>query len=619
MAKATLPRDALPYTEEFGALKREYEQKHGPSSDPDFWRLLADIGKHGGLGTGRRKSAPRGVRLTDEERLEILRMLGDDLERCDLLPYTTRFDDLHRNFTEHTQRELSPHEFWRALSRVAKLSRKPSPVYESKLGSDLSPGLVQFLERTNPWWMARPAPRSRPFRRWAFRALKARLAAGIAPVVAIRGPRQVGKSTIQEQFIEELLLIRKVPPDRIMRVQFEELPDLGAMRFPVESVVRWFEANVLKQPINEVARRGEDVYLLFDELQNIRDWSPQLKALVDTTSAKVVVTGSSALRIAKGRDSLAGRMSLIELGPLRLSEIAGIRGLPRIEPFSTKIEDWQARDFWLSLSAHGEKNAAEVQRAFSFLSRLGGYPRCHDAEVDELGLLRQQIVDTAVTRTIEHDIQSRDVKLDQRFLREIFRLLCRYAGQSVRSRRLAEELSGLLDANVAEQRVEQACQFFADSMLIHRVPALEILQRKQVHAPKTCLCDNFLRNAVLQEHTPLDPEELVDRDEAVAGIAGHLVESVLGYYLCGIEGADLAWYPARGNEREVDFILTLGTRRIPIEVKYRRDVHHAGKGIDAFCAKPAHEAPFGLMVTQRTSGEFGNAIAIPAKYFLLAQ
>ena len=53
--------------------------------------------------------------------------------------------------------------------------------------------------------------------------------------------------------------------------------------------------------------------------------APQLKAIVDHHTLRVVVTGSSALRIEAGRDSLAGRITTLEIGTLLLREIAGLR------------------------------------------------------------------------------------------------------------------------------------------------------------------------------------------------------------------------------------------------------------------------------------------------------
>lgn len=58
-------------------------------------------------------------------------------------------------------------------------------------------------------------------------------------------------------------------------------------------------------------------------------------------------------------------------------------------------------------------------------------------------------------------------------------------------------------------------------------------------------------------------------------------------------------FPARGIEPEVDFVVTVGTRRIPIEVKYRRriDPHDDTRGLRAFLEKSVYNAPFGLLVT----------------------
>ena len=47
--------------------------------------------------------------------------------------------------------------------------------------------------------------------------------------------------------------------------------------------------------------------------------------MVDHATVRVIVTGSSALRIEMGRNSLVGRIQSLEVGPFRLSEIAVLR------------------------------------------------------------------------------------------------------------------------------------------------------------------------------------------------------------------------------------------------------------------------------------------------------
>lgn len=635
LADTTVPRDSLPYTEEIERLRAEFNKEQGTAvKDVDFWRMLSTIGKRGELAkTGKRKKGSVAPTLSDEEQLEILRLMPDGVGNRDHLPYTAKFDAMHQRFAKLTGKKLTKHEFWRAVSLVAKNARKPKPVYETAPVGGLSPELIAFLEGNNPWWRAKPSKSSPSYRRWAFSEVVDRLQSKLAPIVAVRGSRRVGKSVLQAQLIEDLLMIgrndttkRPVDPARILSVQFDDAPSLGGVSMPIQAIVRWYEEKILKRTLNEAAKAGEPAYLLFDEVQNLPDWSVQLKIIADRSDARILVTGSSALRIAKGQDNLAGRMTTIELGPLRLTEVAGIRelrGLPAYAP-DAPLEDWKKRDFWLGLIAHGKKHAKVRDEAFRYFSEFGGYPLCHSTTEKDVDKIRQQVISEVITKTIEHDPGHRPhaAALDSAFVREVFRMVCRYAGQSVAPKRFADEIQQVLGTPVAHSKVTDAIDFLADSLLLYRVMPLEMLAKKQGHAPKLCVCDHFVRNGILQETLPLDPEALKGVDEAVSTQVGHLMESVLGYFLKGIPGVELAWFPERAKEPEVDLVLTIGTSRIPVEVKYRRGTPEKGDlaGVEAFCDKPAYAANLGLVITQTTEGPLGDfAIAVPASTFLLSR
>ena len=397
LAKSKLPRDALPYSEEFDKLKHRFERKLKRTiKDPAFWRMLSSVGKRGGLGTkGEKKKAPRTPSLTEDDQLEVLRLMPDGIGNRDHLPYTRKFDEMHRRFGKVTGKKLDKHEFWRGVSGVAKLSRKPTPVYDTVPLGELGSALVVFLEDRNPWWRAKPYSAVPSFRRWAYAEVVGRLKSRLAPMVVVRGPRRVGKSVLQAQLIEELLLIgrsdttrRPVSPARILSVQFDDAPTLGGMSMPIQTIVRWYEDNILKRTLNEAARSGEPAYLLFDEVQTLPNWSVQLKILADNSDARILVTGSSALRIAAGQDNLAGRMTTIELGPLRLSEVASIRGLGDLPAYAehTPLEAWKKRDFWLGLVAHGKKYRKLRDAAYRLFSERGGYPLCHSTSEQDINL-----------------------------------------------------------------------------------------------------------------------------------------------------------------------------------------------------------------------------------------
>ena len=91
----------------------------------------------------------------------------------------------------------------------------------------LPPEIDAHLRESNPWWQGLPGRVLPPYRRWVFATMLRRLDAKVAPAILLRGARQVGKTTLQEQTIQFLLTERRVDPRRILRVQFDELRRFG--------------------------------------------------------------------------------------------------------------------------------------------------------------------------------------------------------------------------------------------------------------------------------------------------------------------------------------------------------------------------------------------------------
>ena len=151
------------------------------------------------------------------------------------------------------------------------------------------------------------------------------------------------------------------------------------------------------------------------------------------------------------------------------------------------------------------------------------------------------------------------------------------------------------------------------------VEPLELRLKRRRGAPKICLCDHALRAAWLQEVVPLTPEGLANAPH-LSVLAGHLAESAAGYFMGSLPNLDFAHFAERGAEPEVDFIATVGERRIPIEVKYRRRIDHQDTlGLRAFMDKPHYNAPFGLLVTlmDEETSEDPRIVSLPLSSLLL--
>lgn len=467
----------------------------------------------------------------------------------------------------------------------------------------LGDALVRDLRRSNPWWEGLPTKPLPATRRHLVRQIQSRLERKLAPIVVVRGPRQIGKSTAQMHVLEDLLSAH-VPPRCLLRVQADELPSLADLAEPILRIVDWYEANILGCTLNEAARDGLPTYLFLDEVQNLRDWAPQLKYLVDHAATQMIVTGSSALRIEQGRDSLAGRITSIEAGVLSLTEIGRFLGLDLGEPQlpDNGAEPLGDPQFWHDLRKVGLRRKDMRDHAFRAFSARGGYPLVHQHAEVGWPEIADQLNETVIRRVIQHDLRvgERGRKRDASLLEELFRLACRYVGQCPSPATFSREAQRALDANVGTERIRQYLRFLNDTLLLRLVEPLEIRLKKLRSAPKICLADHGLRASWLQEIVPLAPEDLV-HEPHLTTLAGHIAESVVGALLSTVQHLDLAYLPERGDTPEIDFVLTLGTKRVPLEVKYQRTIDplRDTEGLRSFLEKSANNAHFGILVTQQ--------------------
>jgi predicted AAA+ superfamily ATPase len=480
------------------------------------------------------------------------------------------------------------------------------------------------LRRMNPYWQAEPLPQLPPVKRWAYAEVIKRLKQGPAKGTVLRGPRQIGKSTLVRHVIQSML-DEGIKPTQICYIQFDDLPELRRSKLsePINVLVGWFEKHILGKSFNQSQRDGEPVYLFLDEVQNLDSWAEQLKFLVDMSDVRVLVTGSSALRIELGRDSLAGRISTLEMGPLYLREILSIRENERLDPYLpvNGLAPLKNKSFWDELRFFGETHRESRLRAFRYYSERGAYPVAQSNPGIEWSQLADLLNETVIQRAIEHDLRMgpRGSRRDEQLLRVVFRLACRYAGQSPNQALYVDEIKSTFNGNIGWQRILQYLKFLDGTLLLRLIDPLELRLRRKRGPAKICICDHALRASWLQEVIPLDPDGLSSAPH-MRDLAGHLAESAVGYFFKSITGLDVAHFPERGAEPEVDYVLTVGEQRIPIEVKYRTRIDYPDtRGLRSFIEKSNYNAPFGILVTLNDSpgSDDPRIVSLPLSSLLL--
>ena len=486
----------------------------------------------------------------------------------------------------------------------------------------LPPELVESLYRFNPWWQGASAPDVPHTRRHFVGQVRQRLEFGITPSVAVPGPRGVGKTTMQLQIIRDLL-DEGVPPHHIAHVRFDQITTTEGMLDPILRITSWIERNITPATFNALAHQGRTAYLFFDEVQHIRNWSNQLKFLVDNSAVKVVATGSSALHIEPGRDSLAGRMSTVAAGVLSLTEIAELRGVPHPEPFlpENNFGLLHRREFWQELAQHGRNHARFRDETFRLFSHRGAYPVAHQPADAPQWFIDQRLNEDITERVLRHDLPALSGGQPQNagLLRALLRFACRYAGQAPSYATLAQDARDYLGADVNAQQVHDYLRALDDTTLIRLIPPLEMRLRRPTGGDKICLADHSLRNSRLPGRVPLDPESLAQNPE-LATLAGHLAESTFGTTASLVNSLEVSHQPAGARIPEADFVLTVGDQRIPVEIKYQRRIDARDTaGLRAFMERTVNRAPFGLLISREETPDLNvpKVVAMPLSTLML--
>ena len=168
-------------------------------------------------------------------------------------------------------------------------------------------GLSPSAVRDSPWWQgSAEIDRDPDLLRLAAAPVKVEVdipfRLDVDAVYTLRGPRQVGKSTLLKRVVAILLKDRGVPPRAILYFDVE-----GA---GIETVLRLRNALTGYITWARTTNPGDRLYLLLDEVTGVRNWGNVVRALYREgylDNATVIATGSNALDLARGGESAPGR------------------------------------------------------------------------------------------------------------------------------------------------------------------------------------------------------------------------------------------------------------------------------------------------------------------------
>ncbi len=349
---------------------------------------------------------------------------------------------------------------------------------------------------------------SNEYRRPQAAELARRLAEPRRFIQVIAGARQVGKTTLVQQVIE----------DARLPVRFASA-DEPTLRGPEWIDQQWEAARL--------AAGKAGAILVLDEVQKALGWSESVKRLwEEDTRAKrqirVVLLGSAPSLVQQGlTESLVGRFEII------------------------RLPHW---------------SFAEMRAAFGFKLNqflyFGGYPGAAHL-VTEPARWRRYILDALVETTIARDVLLMTRVDKPALLRRLFELGCRYSGQVVSYTKM---LGQLHDAGNTTTLAHYLDLLGGAGLLTGLGKYSGSAIRQRGSSPKL----QVLNTALMSAQSGVPFEEL-DSDREYMG---RLVESAVGAHLANAAAAgDCEVYYWRDRNREVDFVVRSPRTLVAIEVK----------------------------------------------------
>jgi predicted AAA+ superfamily ATPase len=341
--------------------------------------------------------------------------------------------------------------------------------------------------------------------------LARRLAEPRQHMQVVTGARQVGKTTLVQQVVEQLQR-----PVRFVSADEPTLRDGAWLR------QQWEAARL---------EAGADGGLLVvDEVQKVEHWSETVKHLWDEDTRKrrplqVVLLGSAPLLIERGlTESLAGRFETLHLSHWSFAEMKAA--------FGYSLEDYLY---------------------------FGGYPGAAPLAA-EPARWRRYVLDALVETSIARDVLLLTRVDKPALLRRLFELGCRYSGQVLSYTKM---LGQLQDAGNTTTLAHYLDLLAAAGMLTGVQKFAGQAVRQRASSPKLQVLNTALMTAI----EGLSPEE----SRADRSFHGRLVESAVGAHLANAaQRGDCELFYWREKNREVDFVVRAGKRLLAIEVKSGR-------------------------------------------------
>ncbi len=310
------------------------------------------------------------------------------------------------------------------------------------------------------------------------------------PAVAMLGPRQCGKSTLARHLIARM--------ENGLYLDLEKRSDLNKLRDPEA----FFELN-------------RDKLVCLDEIQRTPELYSPLRSIIDEhdRNGQLLMLGSASRElIQQASESLAGRISYLELTPFHLNEVG----------------DNELRSLWLR----------------------GGFPRSFLTDNRSSYEWRIDFIRTF----LERDIPQLGFSIPAKSMERLWRMCAHNHGQTLNASKIGASLG------VSHHTVRSYIDILSETFLLRILPPHAAnVKKRLVKSPKVYVRDSGLLHALLDIE---DHNDLLGNPIYGASWEGFVLESIISR----TAGWRHSFYRTASGV-ELDLIIEKGQRTIGVECK----------------------------------------------------
>jgi len=321
--------------------------------------------------------------------------------------------------------------------------------------------------------------------------------------VLITGSRRVGKTTLLKQFVKYLIEQKLATPKNILYLSLDH-PRIS--KFSILEIVEEYRKIHLLD-------RNEKIFLIFDEVQYIKNWEQEIKALVDLENVKIFLSGSANTKIFQKIPFLTGRYEKIKINPLDFKEFLQFKNVKISSTEEYKYEKY-LEDYL----------------------KIGGYPECV--------LSRQEnyfsdLIEGIIFKDIVylHNIKNPDI------IRDLLLLISDRNGHQTSFTKLSKILGVSVDT------IKEYMSFLKETYIVKEIERFSASRSKKIYSAKKF----YLHDAGLLRYL------------ASKFNLGSAAETILYNFLS--ENFEVNFYYE--NQQEIDFVFfNKAKQKILVESKF---------------------------------------------------